>query len=375
MNVADLAASALEEALASKLRDFLGGISWLHNWRVEKASGSGRGRFDLVAKIPVRDGEITLHVDCKRELRPSGFLALLQKSPPTARSGYIGVPVLAMPFVSSRLADLCSEHGWGWYDLAGNCHIEAPGLFLLERRGLMPVHRRPRSEANLSTPEAGRIIRALLANGPETRWTQRGLQEHFGELQHPPIPKPSLGLVNKVVRYLRDEAFIEDFEDRGFRLRDPLKLLYAWRDAYRFDRHERRNYFTLLRPAQLRETLYRVELEAGGAAAYAAFSAAEFQAPHVRQPKTWIYLRREHIAQFEGLTNSKIVDSGENVVVLIPDDQGVFYLSEREADGLMSRTNSVQTYVDLVHCGGRGIEAAEALVEQRLKRKWGSVQK
>ena len=240
---------------------------------------------------------------------------------------------------------------------------------------LEPLHRPRRLGANLSTPEAGRVIRALLANDPERRWTQRGLEEHFGELQHPFIPKPSLGLVNKVVRHLRDEAFIEVLKDGGFRLRDPLKLLYAWRDAYRFDRHERRNYFTALRAAQLREALYKIDLEAGGASAYAAFSAAELQAPHVRQAMTWIYVSREHIAQFEALTNSKTVDSGENVVVLIPDDLGVFYLGEREADGLMCCTNAVQTYVDLFHCGGRGVEAAEALVEQRLRPKLGSVQK
>lgn len=83
----------------------------------------------------------------------------------------------------------------------------------------------------------------------------------------------------------------------------------------------------------------------------------------------------EHIAQFEVLTNSKTVDSRENVAVLIPDGLGVFYLGEREADGLMSCTNAVQTYVDLFHCGGRGVETAEALVERRLRRKWGSVQK
>ena len=36
----------------------------------------------------------------------------------------------------------------------------------------------------------------------------------------------------------------------------------------------------------------------------------------------------------------------------------------------LSCTNPVQTYVDLFHCGGRGEEAAEALLEQNLKRAW-----
>jgi hypothetical protein len=195
---------------------------------------------------------------------------------------------------------------------------------------------------------------------------------HFGQLEKP-IPEPSLGLVNKVVQHLRDEAFIDVLGKGGFRLRDPLKLLFAWRDAYRFDRHERRDYFTLLRGIPLRDALYNLELEAGGFAAYGAFSAADFQAPHVRQPKTWIYAGQDYVMRFEVLAQAKKVDSGENLVVLIPDDDGVFYPDDGAryvGERVMGCTNPVQTYVDLFHCGGRGTEAAEALLEQRLKPKW-----
>lgn len=36
-------------------------------------------------------------------------------------------------------------------------------------------------------------------------------------------------------------------------------------------------------------------------------------------------------------------------------------------------TNTVQTYVDLWHSGGRALEAAEALLEQRLKQEWNKI--
>jgi hypothetical protein len=66
------------------------------------------------------------------------------------------------------------------------------------------------------------------------------------------------------------------------------------------------------------------------------------------------------------------VDSGENLVVLIPDDDGVFYLPEHPVAGerRLICTNAVQTYVDLSKSGGRGEEAADALLEQRLKPEW-----
>jgi hypothetical protein len=273
------------------------------------------------------------------------------------------VPVLALPFVSPRVAELCAEHGWSWYDLAGNHRIDVPGVLQLQHTGNVPVHKLPRPTANLSTAEAGRVIRALLAlENLGTRWTQREMQKHCQ-------PNVSLGLVNKVVRYLRDEAFIEELTDGGFQLCDPQKLLLAWRDAYRFERHERRGYFSLLQGKRLHEALTKLGVNTGGFAAYAAFSAADLQAPHVRQPKTWLYVHEREITRFEKLVEAKTVDSGENIVVLIPDDDGVFYLPDGGTMGerRMACTNVVQTFVDLSHCGGRGVEAAEALLKQRLQ--------
>jgi hypothetical protein len=367
MNTKHLAGAALEKALATRLEALLRSIDWLHGWRVKPVNETSDAWFDLLATVPLPSGgRAALCVECKSELRPSAFSMLLGRRPTPSGSSKVVVPVLALPWVSPRVAELCAAHGWSWFDLAGNCRLSVPGLLLLERTGNEPVHLRPRPTANLSTPEAGRVICALLL--PEhagMRWTQREMQNHCQ-------PHVSLGLVNKVVRHLREEAFIEVGDDGGFRLLDPLKLLFAWRDVYRFDRQDRRGYFTLLQGQKLREALARLGLQTGGFAAYAAFSAADFQAPHVRQPRTWLYVREKSVSTFEGLAEAKPVESGENLVVLVPHDDGVFYMKDggTMADHRLSATNAVQTYVDLSHCGGRGEEAAEALLEQRLKPDW-----
>ena len=181
----------------------------------------------------------------------------------------------------------------------------------------------------------------------------------------------SLGLVNKIVRHLRDEAYVEEAPGGGFRLSEPLKLLTAWRDVYRFDRHERRSYFTLLQGKKLYDALDKLDTTEAQVA-YASFSAADFLAPHVRQPKTWLYVRAQDLPVFEQAVEAKPVDSGENLVVLLPADEGVFHPSGGEMLGKhrIPCTNAVQTYVDLWHSGGRGQEAAEALLEQNLKPAW-----
>ena len=371
MNIRPLSAVALEKALADKLRELLGGIPWLAGVQVERNPAEFQRAFDLLAWFQAPKGpKIELWVDCRAEPRPSQFpYVALEREFAEEATKQIRVRVFAAPHISARLAEICESHGWSWFDLAGNCWISVPGVLHLEHTGNEPVHVPPRPAANLGTREAGRVVRSLLTPfyaGHE--WTQRSMQMNCQ-------PEVSLGLVNKVVRHLRDESFIEPLPNGGFRLSDPLKLLFAWRDAYRFDQHERHGYFTLLQGRQLREALAALDGFTGGFAAYAAFSAAEIHAPHVRQPKTWLFVANRELDRFAEMVQAKPVDSGENVVVLAPSDDGVFF----HADGghgdehRLRCTNPVQTYVDLWHCGGRGREAAEAVLEQQLKPAWRAI--
>lgn len=364
-----LSSAALERALAARLRELLGTVDWLGETEVVTSSGSMERGFDLLAKLPLpTGGSAALCVDCKREMRPSTFAMLAKREFKPAGRPKVIVPVLALPWVSPRVAELCLEHGWSWYDLAGNCRIDVPGLLHLSHTGNAPVHERPRPTANLGTKEAGRVVRALLAPGNAARlWTQHYLTNHCQ-------PKVSVGLVNKVVGHLRDEGYLESKKDGGFRVTDPVKLLFVWREAYRFEQHDRQSFFTLLQGAKLKSALHDFGIAAGGRAVFAAFSAAEIQAPNVRQPKTWIYVAADELPRLTEFMEAKPVDSGENLVVLVPADEGVFYGVDGPDTGQkgLGCTNPVQTYVDLWHCGGRGQEAAEALFNQRLKPVWQS---
>jgi hypothetical protein len=368
VNTGELNGAALEKALAQRLRELLANVAWLKDWEVAREPVAPEHGFDFKATLPLPGGRIAeLWVVCKANPRPYQFPYIRTKDYLGAQGKRLNqVWVFAAPHLSPRMAQLCQEQGWSWFDLAGNCHLSVPDAFQLERTGQEPIRRPPKAGANLSTPEAARILRALLATDNAGRkWTQRDLQLHAQ-------PNVSIGLVNKVVRHLHDEAFLEDLPDGGFKLRAPLELVTAWCEAYRFDRHQRRSYFTLLQGRRLTEALAGLESLIGGYAAYASFSAADFQAPHVRQPKTWLYVGSEWEDKFREVAEAKLVDSGENLVVLIPEDNGVFYLQDGGTIGeqRLACTNPVQTYVDLFHCGGRGEEAAEALLEQNLKRAW-----
>ncbi|MDR1192245.1 MAG: hypothetical protein LBK60_11395 [Verrucomicrobiales bacterium] len=347
----------LEHNLKDALLRVLQQVSWLRVVEVQN-----QPPFNWLIRLQCRNKtKIILGILVKAELSPSKFIA----------SGYaknIGassvIPILALPLVSPRMAEICQAKGWNWLDTAGNYRLEIPDLILLQSTGHKATDKRPRPVANLSSAEAGNVIQALLLAGRDATWTQRELQAQA---------TVSLGLVNKVVGYLRDEAFVEFQAGDKIRLKDPVSLLLAWRDAYRFSQHQRLSYFTLLRGNDLTDALYNAGLE--GNIAYASFSAADrLQASHVRQSKTWLYVEKSLLEKLVEYTQAQPVGTGDNLVLLVPNNLGVFVPGEQSGIGIdeprISCTNLVRTYVDLWHSGGRGQEAAEALFEQCIKIAW-----
>lgn len=370
MLIEDIASeAALERRLADTLRGLLSAPGWLDGWRVERATS---GAWDLTASGPLPSGgKAQLCVEVKQHLVPSQFSSLLDRSCGTPR--HPGTRVLAMVGVSPRLAALCREHGWSWFDLAGNCRLEIPGTLLIERAGHDRVRLKSAREVSLGSDEAGLVVRALLApQNAGRRWTQRGVVAHFADLPTLMV-QPSLSLVNKIVQHLRNEALLEALPGGGFRVRDPEALLNAWSEDYRMSRYTRRAWFTLLRGRELIERLraFNAGHDTKGSALLAAFSAAEIQAPAVRQPLMWLMVGPFEESRLREALEAKVVDSGENVVALVPDHPGPFYWPD--TGDHPPCTNAVQTYVDLQHLGGRGEEAASALLEQRLRPAWKAV--
>lgn len=366
--------SASAATLLNEFREILADLAWPSVVPSDPSVPPGSG-FDAMVRLEPVDGKpLHLLVECRADIRPASFSGWSRSRSEYAAKHH-AVPVLGVPFVSKRLAELCRDSGWSWFDLAGNCHIDVPGRLHIERTGRPPVHKAPRPFANLGTAAAARVLRVLLSPEHAHRsWTQRDLQAYTC-WRLPGDTPVSLGLVNKVVRHLRDEDFVTERDAGGVRLRDAHRLLEAWRQAYRFERHERRSYFTLLQGTALTQALYDAYLGGADSVVYAVFSAAERQAPHVRQPKTWLYASPRHLRALLERTEAKEVDSGENLVILLPEDSGVFLSFSADSwvgEQTIGCTDPAQTYVDLARSGGRGEEAAQALLERRLLPAWKS---
>jgi hypothetical protein len=100
--------------------------------------------------------------------------------------------------------------------------------------------------------------------------------------------------------------------------------------------------------------------------ALSSFSAAHWIAPFARTGTQYLYAHAgalEHIQSKLRLSSSL---KGENVVVSIPKDNGIFLDAYEPVPGIRC-TSPVQTYLDLSVSGERGAEAAEHLRHMRLK--------
>ncbi len=99
----------------------------------------------------------------------------------------------------------------------------------------------------------------------------------------------------------------------------------------------------------------------------ALFSGARKVAPFVRFMRFFSYVEGniENIAKALQL---KKVETGANVTLLEPYDEGVFYgLQDIRGINVVS---DIQLYLDLKSYKGRGEEAAQAIFEQSIKTRW-----
>lgn len=354
----------LETQLAAQLRELLSNVVDFGDWTVSENPAEFGRTYDLRAVAQRPDGpHIELLVDCKANPRPVHFpYASVERQFPVTGESTTRIRVLAAPVIGPKMAKTCWEHGWSWFDLTGNCRLSIPGCLYIEREGLKSEHRIPKPPVNLGTPEASRVLRAMLSPQQEAIfWTQRDLQDRCE-------PGVSLGLVNKIVTHLREENYLKT--DRGhYRIRDWLGLLAAWSQAYQFHRLRQIPLFTLKRPPESLNALQGINAPEKVRVAHAAFSAAEIQAPAVRQPKSWLMVSAECVDEVIAALEAKEVSSGDNLVLLVPPDPGPFSGPDTR-EGVLPCTNPLQTYLDLSHLSGRGEEAAEAILNQVLKPEW-----
>jgi DNA-binding MarR family transcriptional regulator len=282
----------------------------------------------------------------------------------TLRNSYC---VLGAPYLSEASMKICREYGIGYIDLAGNSLLNFESVFIKTEGKPNPfVSTRPLR--NLFSPKSTRVLRVLLGN-PNQEWYVKDIAEEA---------KVSLGKASNVKQRLLDYEYAEEVpgqRQKKIRLTDPEKLLKDWADNYSYLDNRLFNYYSLENPREIEERVVSFCANTGVRCALT-LTSADARLTHFLRgaARSYIYIEKplEPAASYLGLNEVdlglKEVDSGENVTIMVPYDEGVFY-AVQEVDNL-NIVSDIQLYLDLQGYKQRGKDAGEFLLEQRIKKEW-----
>jgi DNA-binding MarR family transcriptional regulator len=275
--------------------------------------------------------------------------------------------VLGAPYLSEASMKICREYGIGYIDLAGNSLLNFESVFIkTEGRPNPYVSTRPLR--NLFSPKSTRVLRVLLTN-PNQGWYVKDIAEEA---------KVSLGKASNVKQRLLDYEYAEQVpgqRQKKIRLADPEKLLKDWADNYSYIDNRLFSYYSLEDPMEIEERIMSFCANTGVRCALT-LTSADARLTHFLRgaARSFMYIEKplEPAASYLGLNEVdlglKEVDSGENVTIMVPYDEGVFY-GVQEVDNL-NIVSDIQLYLDLQGYRQRGKDAAEFLLDRRIKKAW-----
>ncbi len=343
------------EKVEDSLRACLQRVSFLKIDSIERAHKAGDLDRDIVATVRVAKQRQRLAIEVKSNGQPriartvAYRLARIREGDP----GTYGV--FAAPYISPRTAEICVQEKIGYLDLAGNCRLTFGQIYIEQQGNPNPFAKR-RDLRSLYSPKAVRILRVLL-DDPKKPWRVQALAE---------AADVSLGLVSAVKSLLEDREWLAT-SNAGLLLKNPENLLAEWSQNPKYRKNASVNCYTLKSISEIEADLAMACDREGIRYALTGFSGAARYAPSVRYQCAMAYVSR-NVNRIAEILSLKEVSSGGNVTLLTPYDKGVFY-GARSIDGIYV-ASPIQVYIDLLEVKGRGEEAAQAILEEVIKRSW-----
>ncbi len=245
----------------------------------------------------------------------------------------------------------CASSGVNWIDLSGIASIKAPELFV-HVEGCKNRFARPGRPDTAFAPRGSRVARQLLIE------PRRVIPQ--GELASLTGLNP--GYLSRVLAKLNEMGLVER-QASGLRATDPDRLLDAWAQEYRFDKHRLiAGHFT---PANRQSV---AQIVADSCAKYdrryalTGLAGAWVRTQFARYRLTTVYVDQAPSPALLDLIGFTPEPRGANLWLLVPQDEGVFD-GGSVVDG-MDCAHLVQIYLDLLAHPVRAREAAEELRTQ-----------
>lgn len=263
-------------------------------------------------------------------------------------------PVFVAPVISEISRTICRRAGVGYLDLVGNAYLEF-GPVLIDRTVPVPRNAPRGGSLGVFTPKGTRITRYLLANHKATV----SITQLAGACKLSPAG------AFRIVEGLELGGYVERDSWRRVKVADPSRLLTDWAKAWDVNRSTKSLYFSFEKaPSAILKNISHASHEFGLRYATTLMAGASLVDPFVRYDDVWVYTDSRRDDWVEAL-DLRSTESGANLVLLTPYDEGVFYGVENRQGILV--VSLPQLYVDLYNFPARGREQADHLRESVIR--------
>lgn len=315
---------------------------------------------DLVVQVETKEKEkyfIIFEVKSAGQPRYARMAVNQLQSLLTNRKNFYGV--FGAPFVLEESTNICQEAGIGYIDLAGNCLFRFNNVYI-KIEGRPNPYPSTRLLKSIFAKKSTRALRVLLCN-PKRDWFVKDLAKEANI---------SLGQASNLKKRLLEFEFIKDSGNEKatkFCLSNPEALLNRWAENYSYRENKIKNYYSLDDVKNIEKKIADYCESNQIRYAFTLTSGASLVAPFLRYKRVFVYVLNsiEKVALTLGW---KEVPSGPNITILEPYDEGIFYALQ-EVNGIKV-VSDVQLYLDLRGYKERGEEAAQFLLENRLRKQW-----
>ena len=266
-------------------------------------------------------------------------------------------PVLVTSFLGTRTREILKREGVGYVDLAANCYLKFNNVYIEKIVDKNPFVEK-RKLKTIFKPISSRILRVLLEN-TKKNWKILELSKSGGV---------SLGQTSNVCRWLIDEEYLRKNQEGFYSLTEPGKLLDEWCQNYTYTQNKVFTYYSFEKNLEkLTKKINSLSEDKELKYALTLLSGASLVAPFIRGVSSLqMYISNsEDIPNWIRLLELRPVESGSNISIYIPYDEGVFYKLQ-EVNGIRIVGN-IQLYLDLYNYPARGREQAEFLRREKIK--------
>ncbi len=342
------------EKLKQQIQELLPetGLVTIEQYRLEK-----QALVDLVIDLKTKTGKTyEIWIEAKSQGLPRNIrLAISQlNSYMKGRKNIYGLVVA--PFLSEVSRRICVESGFNYLDLSGNYLLKLPGIYM-KSDGKPNKYPSTRPLRSVFSPKSTRLLRVLL-NDPKKPWYVKDLAK---------TSNLSLGQVSNLKRELLNYDYLAETDGGKLILKSPEQLLLKWTEKYSYTNNEMASFYSLDDIGVIEDKIAQTASSQDLQYAFSLISGSMRVAPFLRLKRVFAYIEYD-LAKFAEACQFKKVDSGANVILMRPYDEGVFYFKQKVEN--VSIVSDVQLYLDLNSYKERGQEAAEFILKERLKKIW-----